>query len=644
MISTLSLSAWLEFGGLVGDHVWQSTLFAGGAGLLTLAFRNHHAQVRNGLWLAASVKFLIPFAALVAIGSHFGWRRTAPTAPNLAPFAIDMDTVSQPFSRFAAGTSPLVASHNMASAVPAFLFAIWLCGCAAILLTWWARWRRVMVTIREASPIRQGPELDALRCLEAMAGITTPVALVSSDASFEPGVFGIVSPVLLWPRSITERLTAAHVEGILAHELSHVRRRDNLAAAIHMVVETLFWFHPLVWWLGARMVEERERACDEDVLRLGGEPKIYAESILKVCEFYLESPLLCVSGVTGSNLKERMERIIRNRVGRTLNGSRKLFLAAAGFAALAVPVAVGVLTAPRLLAQSAADPNWQSAAGEKMAFDVASVKPNPTPGRPTSNVYLIGDAYAPTGGLFSATNTPLMNYMRFAFKDIKLVYQGTPDLAGAPAWVRNARYDIEATAQGNPTKDQMRLMVQSVLADRFKLAFHYETRQLPVYALVSAKEGVLGPQLKPDNGYCSTTPANVQAINTAPQLPKPVASSSQIPPIPCGFLNPAPPGAPGRMHIAGTKVTLALLAEMAPNPASGVDRPVLDRTGLVGTFDINFEWAPRFNGPMPPGLTPDPDGPAFAEALQDELGLKLEPQSSPVEVLVIDHVEQPSPN
>jgi bla regulator protein BlaR1 len=558
-----------------------------------------------------------------------------------------MDTVSQPFSHLAAGTPTAAASHSIASAVPIGLFAIWLCGCAAILLTWWTCWRRVAAAVREASPIEQGPALDALRRLEVIVGITKPVALVSSSTSLEPGVFGIARPVLLWPRSLAERLTDTHAEMILAHELSHVRRRDNLAAAVHMVVETIFWFHPLVWWLGARMVDERERACDEDVLRLGGKPQVYAESVLKVCEFYLESPIVCVAGVTGSNLKKRMERIMSSHVGEALNGWRKLFLVTTGVAALAVPLVVGIIAAPRLLAQSSGAPAWQAAAGGKMSFDVASVKPNPTPGRPTSNVTFIGEAYAPTGGLFSATNTPLMNYMRFAFKDIKLAYQATPDLAGAPPWVRNVRYDIEARAQGNPTKDQMRLMVQSVLADRFKLAFHYETRQLPVYALVLSKEGKLGPQLKPSDGSCSSTPDDIKAINTAPQLPPPTpsaSSASQSSAIPCGVLMPVPPSVPGRMRIAGRKVTLAYLAEMASAPVTGVDRPVIDRTGISGTFDMSFEFAPRPNGPPPPGFTPDETGPTFIEGIQDMLGLKLQPQTGPVEVLVIDHVEQPAPN
>jgi len=88
------------------------------------------------------------------------------------------------------------------------------------------------------------------------------------------------------------------------------RRRDNLTAAIHMVVEAIFWFHPLVWWFGARLVEERERACDEAVLSLGCEPRDYADAILSVCKLYLESPIVCVSGISGSDLKRRIVRIM----------------------------------------------------------------------------------------------------------------------------------------------------------------------------------------------------------------------------------------------------------------------------------------------------------------------------------------------
>src|SRR5206468_10981065 len=99
--------------------------------------------------------------------------------------------------------------------------------------------------------------------------------MVSADL-MEPAVLGIWRSVLLIPQDVFDRLTAAEQRAIVAHELCHVRRRDNLAAAVHMVVEAIFWFHPIVWWIERRLVDERERACDEAVIGAGIEPRAYA--------------------------------------------------------------------------------------------------------------------------------------------------------------------------------------------------------------------------------------------------------------------------------------------------------------------------------------------------------------------------------
>src|SRR5467141_4568190 len=119
------------------------------------------------------------------------------------------------------------------------------------------------------------------------------------------------------------------MESIVADDLCHVRRRDNLATVIHTAVEVVFWFHPLVWWLEVRLMEERERACDEEVLESGSDCQVYAESILKICEFCVGSPLTCVSGVTGAELKTRITRIMSEQVARKLDFRRKLLLATA---------------------------------------------------------------------------------------------------------------------------------------------------------------------------------------------------------------------------------------------------------------------------------------------------------------------------
>ena len=123
-------------------------------------------------------------------------------------------------------------------------------------------------------------------------------------------------PVLLWPEGLSEKLDDAHLEAVIAHELCHVRRRQHLMATIHMLVEAAFWFHPLVWWLGARLIDERERACDEEVLQRGSERHLYAESILKICEFCLSSPRPACQALRAPIWKKRMVHIMTDHVIR----------------------------------------------------------------------------------------------------------------------------------------------------------------------------------------------------------------------------------------------------------------------------------------------------------------------------------------
>jgi uncharacterized protein (TIGR03435 family) len=178
----------------------------------------------------------------------------------------------------------------------------------------------------------------------------------------------------MWPEGISQRLDDAHLKAVLTHEIWHVRRWDNLSATLHMVVEAVFWFHPLVWWLDARLAEERERACDEEVIEQHNQREAYAESILKVCEFCMEAPLACVSGVTGSDLKKRIVHIMTEQVGRRLTFSRKLLLFAAASLAVTVPVVAGALGAPTRLAQ-AIRPAAVIAAVDKVATSVKAVEP-----------------------------------------------------------------------------------------------------------------------------------------------------------------------------------------------------------------------------------------------------------------------------
>jgi uncharacterized protein (TIGR03435 family) len=329
----------------------------------------------------------------------------------------------------------------------------------------------------------------------------------------------------------------------------------------------------------------------------------------------------------------------------------KLLLKAAWAAALIgtmwVPLWPQSPSAPQPAAQSAPNqppvPDWQTAAGGKMAFDVASIKQNtaaPSASTVSSNIPLgPQEMFAPTGGLLSATDFPLIQYIIFAYKLTPKQVQDV--MSQMPKWANTDRYDIHARAEGNPTKDQFRLMMQALLADRFKLAIHYETRQLPVFALVLEKPGKLGPQLRPhpEDSPCSTAPP---PTTSAPGPPPTVAGGF---PESCGALAGWPAG--GRVRAGARNMAVEMIAtNFSSNPLLGVDRPILDKTGLTGKYDFVIEFTPQFNGPLPPGANfqPDPLGPTFLEALKEQLGLKLESQTGPVDVIVVDHVEHPSEN
>jgi uncharacterized protein (TIGR03435 family) len=282
---------------------------------------------------------------------------------------------------------------------------------------------------------------------------------------------------------------------------------------------------------------------------------------------------------------------------------------------------------------------------EKVEFDAASVKLNKSDGAPNSNFPLgPGAVYTPNGGLFSATGFPLITYIAFAYKLTGNDGQSLP--SQLPGWATTDRFDIQARAQGNPSKDQMRLMMRSLLGDRFKLAIHYETREVAALALVLLKPEKTGPQLRPHAGDepCPTEAPPPSAAASA-QTPAPNLTLANGLPALCGGIFGMPSSVPGRQRAAARNVTMGLIASLLPG-AGNLGRLVVDRTGLTGTFDFSLEWTPELNGPLPPGVDfePDPSGPTFLDALKEQLGLKLEATKGRVEVFVVDHVERPSEN
>jgi uncharacterized protein (TIGR03435 family) len=604
------------------NHLWQSTVFCLAVALTAYLLRPNRAHVRYALWFAASVKFFVPFSLLVSLGALVPIRTAPPASTPVAPgaFSITVDQLTQPFPEIAPPAPAAPSPHLPWMAVA---FAIWFAMFAAVVVIRLRAWRRIRHAVQAGVPLRLN------------TGDTIDVR--SSSTTLEPGVVGLWRPILLVPDRITERLTPRQLETVVAHELCHVRRRDNLTAAVHMGVEAVCWFHPLVWWIGARLVAERERACDEAVLEQGLQPRDYADAILNVCKLCAESPLACVAGVTGSNLRKRIDDIMTERTGAALTFVRKAALSAVTIAALAAPLAVGSITAP-LRAQTRS---------QSQRFEVASIKPCDPSTRPQgrsggpgqnlspdrlhiacmSVVQLINVAYI-TNGERLLNDDP--GYLQVSLADNGAFIRSGPErIRGGPAWAHDEKFEIEAKASAQTDRNVMQgAMLRALLEERFHLKIHRaEDQNLDMFALTVLKGG---PKIKP-----WATEDECTQWDRATQKPPPMKDVIEM--VRRGEKPPCGLGVMGGEN--GSNRTLALNGQQMDNVAywlsTAVGRHVIDRTGLTGKYTLYLEYAPEDS-------TADAAGPSVFKAVEEQWGLKLEPTKGPRGYIAIDNVERPS--
>jgi uncharacterized protein (TIGR03435 family) len=607
----MTMPTLLEAGRFSANHLWQSTLVACAAAALVWLQRHCEARVRHAIWLAASVKFVLPFALLTEVGARLLTRGVPASAPT--PLLAAVTQIGRPF---AASGSVVHADPAARHPFPWLLCVavLWACGCLVVLISWLLRWRRIDALAQRAVAQNSGRELEALRAAEAALGIRRPTVLLLSEQCMEPGVFGMFRPALLWPREISTHLDEAQLASIVMHEACHVRRRDNLLALLPMAVEALFWFHPLVWWMGARLLEERERACDEAVLHLGHEPARYAEAILKACRFCVESPLSCVAGVSGSDLKQRMVRIM-NAWTIPLSRSRKMLLASIALTAVAGPVLLGALH-PRVVQADSPSPAVAAA-----HFDSVSLKPSQT--RDAHFGFLYND------GAFIDNNVTMREL-------IGIAYGVRADrVTGGPDWVSTQRFDFEArwtptspastkvppppppvmmaTAGGihmapppvlPPDSGQLQAMMRNYLTEHLNLTVRDDSVVQPTFALVVA------------NGGAKLTPVTEHTDEPEQQNVR--------------FFVGADGSANGdNQTFAVTNGDLRGLARML---TERMGMEVTDKTGLTGKYNITLSLPGH-------GETDE-----VAAALRDQLGLDLQSGQGPVKMFAIENVDVPPAN
>lgn len=291
----------------------------------------------------------------------------------------------------------------------------------------------------------------------------------------------------------------------------------------------------------------------------------------------------------------------------------------------------GPLTALSLLLIVAA----ACAQQERKQFDVVSIRESRTPGAPSSNFPLDPTPrYNNHGNLLTAHNIPLLQLLVFAYA--KNMYQIIDLRRQLPGWARDMRFDVQARTEGSPTKDEMRAMVRSLLEDRFQLKLHTEAQETTALRLEVVHPGKLGPNLRP---YADAEPP----CDSVP--PYGNVSVATIPggfPAYCGTMVWIPSTPTDEMRVGGRRLTSKDIALGIGAAADFTEHPVVDATGLTGTYDLLLDYAPESSDPSRSAETSN--GLALGVALRKQLGLKLEPGKASVEVYVLDHVSKPTDN
>jgi len=567
--------------------IWQGALLAVLLCVVKTVAPPSAARLRYAA--ASLIMLMMPIALVVTI------------AQDLSHPVLHDATKVVPVNRLAANTPVQLpqlvldapTSKALRPGIPGWVVCIWMLG--VLLLSVRAAYGWVGVQKLKDGAAPPSPELeDLVRRLKLRLRVSAPVRLCMSAVVRVPAAIGWLRPCVLLPVTAVTGLDESQIRALVAHELAHIRRHDYLVNLLQTLIETVLFYHPAVWWVGKQMRLEREHCCDDIAVAACGNAFQYASALAEMEQIRdgIPEPALAA---TGGDLLARIRRLL----GRQDDVSRSL----GPIAAAALVLIIASATAFVSLHAAPQDP--------QPAFEVASIKPD------------VGGGPGPQFFMF-----PGFTVRRATLKDLVLMAYGVRDfqLSGGPGWINSDRYSIEAKVDGNPTMSPTYHTLQSrrlqtLLQDRFKLAVHRETKELPVYHLTVAKGGLKLQPLK--EGGC---------ITGDPTNPAPAPGKNRM--DYCGFIG---------FETRGLfKASSGSMAQVANWLALPLGRTVVDKTGISGQFRIELTFTPLAStaDAEPPADAP----PDIFTAIQEQLGLKLESTKGPVEVLVIDHVEKPSEN
>ena len=582
---------------------------AAAAWLLLRIFGIRHPASKHAVWTAVLIAtLLLPPLTLLTPKLTLRILPAKPVPGATIPIASETNITEPAIPSGIVPEPPTPPAHRNWPASQTLIIGLYLTGLIAMLayrLIAWILLRKIMSSAKRIHRFVYQSN-DVLT--PATCGVQKPTIILPADWR-------------TWP---TETRRAA-----LAHEYAHIRRHDTLTLALTRFATTIYWFHPLTWWLSRQISDQAELSCDAAVLEKSGDAKQYSRILLTFAEqvtaaqHRIALPRLTFASASG--MSQRIDKIFE------LSGSdlRKLarpglFLALSGLPLTAliaavslgapepkpilIPTAPQPITAPtitppaKLLAQSTTPPPPSTPKPEapptpaqlEARFEAASIRENPGPWQVLRGYSASGSRLTLEGWRVSDLIEEAWNLKRY-------------NLSTLPPSTNDLVFNIAAKAEGDGarTKEEFRPLLQKLLVDRFHLQLHRETREIPVYAMVIGKSG-----------------------------PKFHESETSEPSKWYG-------GVDGRnQYLELQQATMEQLADGIPGFLF-TDRPVIDKTGLTGKYDIRLEATPGFRIN---NNNPQPDDLSVFDAIQQQLGLRLEPQKASVEITVVDHVEKPTEN